>query len=264
MKQIFAGLLLFLLASLSAQAELVEKTIDYQAGDTKLVGYIVYSDEFEGKRPGVLVVHEWWGHNEYARERARMLALMGYTAMALDMYGDGKQAEHPEDASRFSTAIRQNSELAQQRFLAARDVLIQQETVDPDKLAAIGYCFGGSVVLDMARNGIDLQGVVSFHGGLTTQHPAEEGKVTPKVLVFNGDDDPMVTPDQIKDFKSEMTKANVSYDFVSYPGAKHGFTNPEADDYGQKFNLPLEYNALADIKSWMAMTTFFTSLFGPR
>lgn len=264
MKQIFAGLLLFLLGSLSAQAELVEEIIEYQAGDTKLVGYIAYSDEYEGKRPGVLVVHEWWGHNEYARERARMLALMGYTALALDMYGDGKQAEHPEDAGRFASAVRQNSELAQQRFLAARDELIKHATVDTSQLAAIGYCFGGSVVLDMARSGVDLQGVVSFHGGLTTQHPAEAGKVKPMVMVFNGDADPMVTPEQIKDFKDEMTKAKVNYEFISYSGAKHGFTNPDADEYGQKFNLPLEYNALADIKSWTAMTTFFTNLFGPR
>lgn len=264
MKQIIAGLLLFLLGSLSAHAELIEQTIEYQAGDSKLVGYIAYSDEFEGKRPGVLVVHEWWGHNEYARERARMLAQMGYTALAVDMYGDGKQAEHPDEASQFANAIRQNNELAQARFAAARDVLIKHATVDPGKLAAIGYCFGGSVVLDMARTGVELLGVVSFHGGLTTQHPAEPGKVRARVMVFNGDDDPMVTAEQIKTFKDEMTQAKVNYEFVSYAGARHGFTNPMADEYRDKFNLPMEYNALADIKSWMAMTSFFSNLFGSR
>lgn len=264
MNRLITLLILSFMCLTSAQAELKERDVSYQAGDKTLKGYIVYNDDFTGNRPGILVVHEWWGHNEYARERARMLAGMGYTALALDMYGDGQQAHHPEDASKFSGSVMQNMEVARARFLAAKDLLAKEPTVDATKIAAIGYCFGGAVVLEMARDGVDIAGVASFHGNLGTKNPAQPGKVKASVLVLNGEEDPFVTVEQITQFKQEMERANVSYQFISYPGAKHSFTNPDADTYGKEFNLPLEYNALADIKSWTAMTALFNELFKPN
>ncbi len=148
------------------QAAVVGKEVSYQTGDTVMKGYLAYDDALTGKRPGILVVHEWWGHNSYARKRAEMLAGLGYTAMAVDMYGGGKTADHPDNAGKFATAVRQNQDMMQARFNAARHYLNSHETVDLELNAAIGYCFGGSVVLGMARSGADLDGVVSFHGGL--------------------------------------------------------------------------------------------------
>jgi dienelactone hydrolase len=235
--------------------------VDYTANGVVLKGYLAYDESLEGQRPGVLVVHEWWGHNEYARERARMLAELGYTALAVDMYGEGKQAEHPEDAGKFASEVMQNMEVGQARFMAALELLKQHETTDPERIAAIGYCFGGAVVLNMARLGVDLDGVVSFHGSLATQHPAEPGKVKAKILVCHGAEDQFVTQEQIDQFKEEMKNANVDLQFISYEGAKHSFTNPEADTYGEKFNLPLAYNEEADKKSWADMQKFFDSIF---
>ncbi|MFQ5584701.1 MAG: dienelactone hydrolase family protein, partial [Calditrichia bacterium] len=213
------------------------------------------------KRPGILIVHEWWGHNEYARKRARMLAGLGYTAFALDMYGKGKQANHPDNAGKFATEVMQNMDMAKARFMAALDVLKSQDTTDPDKIAAIGYCFGGGVVLQMARMGVDLKGVVSFHGSIVTDTPAQPGAVKAKILVCNGADDPFIKPEQINAFKKEMANAGVDYTFISYPGAKHSFTNPDADKFAKEFGLPLAYNKMADEQSWAAMQEFFKKIF---
>ncbi|OGW44543.1 MAG: dienelactone hydrolase, partial [Nitrospirae bacterium RBG_16_43_11] len=180
---IMVAMLSFLL---SACATLHTQEIDYRSDGQVLKGYIAYDKTIKGKRPGVLVVHEWWGHNEYARKRARMLADMGYTAFALDMYGDGKQAAHPNEAGKFAEEVSNNKDTAEKRFMAALDILRSQETVDPDQIAAIGYCFGGGVVLNMARIGADLDGVVSFHGSLTTDAPAKPGTVRASVLVLHG------------------------------------------------------------------------------
>lgn len=262
MKRIgLAGLLLLVGFIAAAHAAVQTQAIDYKAGDTVLRGYLAYDDSIKGRRPGVLVVHEWWGLNDYARKRAHMLAELGYVALAVDMYGDGKGAEHPDDAGKFAGEVAKNREVAKARFLAAMKLLQSQPGVDPHHIAAIGYCFGGGVVLEMARFGVPLDGVVSFHGSLPTAHPAQRGKVKAKVLVLNGADDPFVTPEQIAQFKKEMEKARVNYKFISYPGAKHGFTNPDADAYGQKFNMPLEYNAEADRRSWDEMQMFFVKLF---
>jgi dienelactone hydrolase len=214
-----------------------------------------------GIRPGVLVVHEWWGHNEYARTRARMLAKLGYTALAVDMYGDGKQADHPDDAGKFSSQIANNMPLGEARFMAALGKLKKHYSVDPSRIAAIGYCFGGGVVLHMARQGADLKGVVSFHGSLSTKTPAEPGRVKAKVMVNHGADDPFVPVEEIEGFKKEMEAAKVNYVFNAYPGAKHSFTNPGADQFGKKFNLPLEYDQEADEASWKAMQEFFKTIF---
>ena len=255
------GILLFSLIMPAAQAKLVAKTVHYHGGDTKLTGYMVYDSRFKGKRPGILVVHEWWGQNAYARKRARMLARLGYVAFALDMYGNGKTATHPKDAGKFAGMVRSNMPLAKARFLAALDQLKANPLTDADKLAAIGYCFGGGIVLQMARQGIDLKGVASFHGSLATNAPAQPGKVKARVMVFNGEDDPFTTKAQIAAFKQEMQNAGVDYQFVNYPGAKHSFTNPDATALGKKFKLPLAYNAKADKDSWRRMQGFFHELF---
>jgi len=248
--------LLLLLASLASQAAVVGREVSYQSGDTLLKGYLAYDDAVQGKRPGILVVHEWWGQNAYARHRADMLAKLGYTALAVDMYGEGKIAGHPDEAGKFAGAVRQNLPLMKARFLAAREFLNAQPNVDPEKNAAIGYCFGGSVVLEMAIEGVDLDGVASFHGSLGGLSTPAEGAVKARTLVANGADDPFTTAEQIAAFKTMMDAAGADYTFINYPGAKHSFTNPGADELGKQFNLPLTYNAAADKASWQALEQF--------
>lgn len=261
MKRTLIAIGLVLACATASQAAVKGQEVTYGTKETTLKGYLAYDDAVKGKRPGVLVVHEWWGLNDYARKRVRMLAELGYTALAVDMYGEGKTAGHPDDAGKFAGELRQNLPLAKARFLAALDFLRQQPTVDVDRIAAIGYCFGGGVVLEMARAGADLDGVASFHGSLETANTASPGAVKAKVLVLNGADDPFVTPEQIAAFKREMEAAGVDYRFVNYPGAKHSFTNPEADAFGKKFNLPLAYDPEADRKSWQALQDFFAGIF---
>ena len=177
-------------------AAIVGEEVHYTAGNTEMHGYLAYDSSIEGPRPGILVVHEWWGHNEYARSRARQLTELGYVALAIDMYGEGQQADHPQDAGKFASAVRNNMPIARERFEAAMAVLLEHP-MSSGELAAIGYCFGGSIVLEMARRGLDLRGVVSFHGSLGTAEPARPGEVKAQVLVLNGADDPMVTAEQI-------------------------------------------------------------------
>jgi len=245
----------------SAQAAIKGEEVEYKAGNTVHKGYLVYDDVIAGKRPGVLVVHEWWGHNEHARNSARKLAEAGYVALALDMYGDGKRADHPDQAGKFASEVGKNLPLMKSRFGAGMKFLRKQAQVDGKRVAAIGYCFGGSVVLQMAREGENLRGVASFHGGLATEHPAKPGKVKAKVLVMNGAEDPFVPAEQVAGFKKEMESARVDYKFVNYPGAKHAFTNPEADANAAKFNMPLAYNAKADRESWAELQSFLKRVF---
>ncbi len=243
----FIGLMFVVVA---AHAAVQGKEVSYEADGTKLKGYVAYDDAVKGKRPGVLVVHEWWGLNNYARKRARMLAKQGYTALALDMYGGGKQAHHPDDAQKFSSEVSQNEALAKARFEAALALLKEQKTVDADNIGAIGYCFGGSVVLNMARIGEPLKVVESFHGGLKTMHPAEPGVVKARIASFTGEADPFIPAEQVVAFRQEMEKAGVDALVVTYPGAMHSFTSPEANKLGKKFKLPMAYNAEADKDSW--------------
>ncbi len=245
----------------SVQAKVVGKTVEYTVQGVMMKGYLAYDNNVKEKRPGILVVHEWWGLNDYVRKRARMLAELGYTALALDMYGEGKQAEHPDDAGKFSSELMKNFDTAKARFIAAEELLKKEPTVDPERLAAIGYCFGGGVALNMARQGADLKGVVSFHGGLMAIKPSEPGAIKAKILVLHGGDDKFTTPEQVGAFKDEMTKAGVDYKFIVYPGAMHSFTNPDATAYGKKFNLPLAYNKKADTESWAEMKKFFNEIF---
>ena len=261
MKRIILTVLILCFWSIPALAAIKGEPVFYNAGDLTLNGYIAYDDSTSSKRPGILVVHEWWGHNEYARKRAEMLAELGYTALAVDMYGEGRVADHPDDAGKFAAEVRQNMPEARKRFAAAMQLLQKHPSVDPQRIAAIGYCFGGGIVLQMARQGLDLDAVVSFHGSLATDTPAEVGMVKARILVCDGADDKLVTPGQIQAFLREMQAAEVDYKFVSYPGAKHSFTNPDADVYAQKFNLPVRYNAEADKKSWQDMQKFLKESF---
>ena len=241
----------------AVKGEVVKYTVDGQ----EFTGYIAHDTSIGGKRPGVVVVHEWWGHDDYARKRADMLAARGYTAIALDMYGTGKLADHPKTAGGFMKEAIASADRMQARFRAAYDKLKGHATVDASKTAAIGYCFGGKVVLDMARLGVDLDGVVSYHGNLTPVAKAEAGKVKAKVRVFNGADDGFVKKASIDAFQAEMKAAGVDYKFVNYPGAVHSFTSPTADARGAKFKLPLRYNAHADGDSWRQTMDFFDEIF---
>ncbi len=241
--------------------QLVGKEIEYATDTITMKGYLAYDASQQGARPGVLVVHEWWGHNAYARRRADMLAEMGYTALAVDMYGGGKTADHPDDAGKFSQEVFENIESGMARFNAALELIKNHPSTDPNKIAAIGYCFGGGVVLHMARSGADLDGVVSFHGSLGTESPAQEGDVVAAVLVCHGAEDPFVQPEQVEGLKAEMEAAKVDFTFIAYPGAKHSFTNPDADVFGEKFELPLAYNEAADSQSWQDMQEFFIRVF---
>ncbi len=260
--RIFGTVFLLLAVAVTAHGEIRGEPVEYASGGTTMKGYLAYDDAVSEKRPGILVVHEWWGQNEYARKRARMLAELGYVALAVDMYGDGKQAGHPDDAKKFSGEIGKNMDLGRKRFSAARKFLQEQKYTDPGRIGAVGYCFGGGVVLQMARDGMDLAGVASFHGGLSTSDPAKPGGVKAKILVLHGGDDKFIPPEQIEAFRKEMTAAGADFRFVSYPGAVHSFTNPEAEEYARRFNLPIGYNADADRKSWAEMQKFFRGIFG--
>ncbi len=190
-----------------------------------------------------------------------MLAELGYTALAVDMYGDGKQAVNPDEAGKLSSEILKNFDVGKARFIAAMDFLKAQPSVDPTRIAAIGYCFGGGVVLNMARQGLDLKGVASFHGGLAAVKPAQPGTVKAKMLVLNGGADKFTPPEQIEAFKQEMKGAGVDFKFISYPGAVHSFTNPEATELGKKFNMRVAYNAAADRESWNELKMFLNDIF---
>ena len=261
MEHVLLTLAYLLLSSSPTLATVHGGEVTYNDGSQQLKGYIAYDEALPGKRPGVIVVHEWWGHNEYARKRARMLAELGYVALAVDMYGDGKQADHPDQAGQFAAAVQKNMDVSRRRFAAGMKLLKEHPMTTPDKIAAIGYCFGGGIVLQMARDGMDLKGVVSFHGSLGTSSPAEKGKVKAEVLVCNGADDSFTDQDQINDFMQEMIRAGVLLRFHSYPGAVHSFTNPDADRLAAKFSLPLGYNAEADRRSWQDMQFFLKQVF---
>jgi dienelactone hydrolase len=246
---------------LPAYAAIQTRVVEYQAGETRLVGFLAYDDKYKDKRPGVLIVHEWWGHNDFVRERARQLATLGYVAFALDMYGDAKTANNPQDAGHLAGAVRSDLQVLRMRFNAALAQLKSDSHTDPGRVAAIGYSFGGAVVLEMARSGADINAVVSFHGGLVSNHPAEKGGVKARVLVLHGANDAFVKPGQISQFKQEMAAAGANYEFVTYPGAKHGFTNPAATSLGKKFSLALQYSPSADKASWEKVQGFLKDVF---
>jgi dienelactone hydrolase len=260
-KKIFLGLILWLATIGQAQGAVVGKGVTYRDEGVELQGYIAYDDALSTKRPGVIVVHEWWGINDYAQKRADMLARAGYVALAVDMYGNGKQAGHPDEAGKFAAEVKNNLPMARKRFQAGVKVLQDNPFTDPSRLAAIGYCFGGGVVLQMARDGADLQGVVSFHGELSSSEPAKSGAIKARILVFNGGDDKFAPLATIQGFIAEMIAAEADFSFRSLAGAQHSFTNPQATELGKKFNLPLAYQEKADRESWREMLAFFARIF---
>jgi dienelactone hydrolase len=244
-----------------AMAEIQTEEVSYSGGGVEMRGYLAWDPAIEGQRPGVIVVHEWWGHNAYPRKRAEMLAELGYTALAVDMYGDQRVADHPDSAGAFMTEVLKNMEAGRARFEAGLELLKAHPTVNPEKTAAVGYCFGGGVVLHMARMGADLDAVASFHGSLGMANAPGVEKMAARVVAYNGEADPFVSAEQIQGFVDEMEGAGADYQFVQLPGAVHGFSNPAATSNGEKFGLPLKYNALADEASWAHMQLLFQDVF---
>ncbi|PHI20615.1 dienelactone hydrolase [Lewinellaceae bacterium SD302] len=236
--------------------------IEYATDDTKMIGYLASDPEVKGKRPGVLVIHEWWGHNDYARARADMLAELGYVALAVDMYGDGKQANHPADAGKFSSAVVENMDAAKARFEQAIKTLKANPLVDGDKIAAVGYCFGGSIALAMANAGYDLDAVAAFHAGVQLPvMPSTDTKVTANILVANGAADPFISPESVAQWSKAMDEAKVAYEYKAFEGVKHAFTDPGATEKGQEFELPLEYSEKADRESWVMLQELLAESF---
>jgi dienelactone hydrolase len=256
------GALLALTLALPAVAAVKEQPVTYQAGGTTLKGFVVYDDAKKDKRPGIVVVHEWWGITKHIHNEARRLARAGYTAFVADMYGDAKTVDNPKDAGAMSGSVMKDANVMEARFDAAREQLAKHPSVDPARIGAVGYCFGGAVVLNMARAGADLKGVAGFHAslGLNTPAPAP-GAVKAKILVLNGADDPFVKKEQYTKFEGDLKAANADFRVITYPGAVHAFTNPEATALGKKFNLPLRYDAKANKAAEGEAAKFFKQVF---
>lgn len=245
----------------SESANIHTETVSYTANATSLKGYLAYDEGSDAKRPGILIVHEWWGLNDYIRRRAQMLAEIGYTALAVDMYGEGQTADNPDNAGSLMNAVLEDMAQGEARLQAGYELLKDQPTTDAAHVAAIGYCFGGAMVLHAARIGMDLGGVVSFHGALGSAHKPAPGSVRARILVCHGAADSLVPDDEVAAFKREMEEAGADYRFVAYERALHGFTNPDADENGKKYGLPIAYSAEADSRSWQAMQDFFKAIF---
>lgn len=243
-----------------ASTPIKSEEVSYTDGNVTLKGYVAYNEKQQGKRPAIVIVPEWWGNNEYSRMRARMLAELGYIAIAADMYGDGKVADNPTDAGAYATPFYKDPQLGKSRIEAAVKKLTSYPQADVGKTAAIGYCFGGSMVLNAAKLGMDFKGVVSFHGGLATL-PATARTTKAKILVCHGAADKFISADEIKNFLHNLDSLNVPYIFKSYEGALHAFSNPRATEVGKKFNMAIAYDTAADKKSWNDMKDFFKTIF---
>ncbi len=239
---------------------LKEENVQYKADSLTMDGYVVYDTAIKGKRPAVLVVHEWWGLNDYAKRRARELAGLGYIAMAVDMYGNGQRADNPDLAGKLATPFYKDPKMAKAHFDAALNKLKTYAEVDTANMGAIGYCFGGGMLLNLVRMGEPLKGIVSFHGSLLGT-PADKNLLTSKILVLHGEDDKFVPASEVAAFKKQMDSIGAVYTFKSYSGATHAFTNPDATAMGEKFKIPIAYNAPADTASWNEMKNFFGGLF---
>lgn len=243
------------------EPNIVSEDITYTADSITMKGMLFYDANQTEARPGLIVVHEWWGLNEHPLNSAKKLAEKGYVAFALDMYGDGKHVETPDEAAALAGSVYQDFDGAIERFNAAMDVLKGNEHCDSEEIAAIGFCFGGGIILNMARQGADLDVVGSFHGSLDPVKKATKGVFNGKVLVMNGEADPLVSQESIDAFKAEMDSARIDYTFVNYPDALHAFTNPKATEVGKKFNLPVAYNKEADEKSWAELEKLLNETF---
>lgn len=244
----------------NTKMKITGKEITYTLNEKTFKGYVAYDEAKKGKRPGILVVHEWWGSNDYVRMRARMLAELGYIAFAVDMYGDGKLASNPQEAQQLSGEVYNDMDALKNRLTAAEANLKAFPQTDGDNIAAIGYCFGGAVVLNAAKLGMDFKGVVSFHGALAGVAP-DKGLLKAEILVCHGGDDKFVSEADVTNFRKQLDSVDAKYLFKVYPGATHAFTNPEATALGKKFNMPIAYNEPADKKSWNDMKAFFSTIF---
>jgi dienelactone hydrolase len=250
MRAILAGALCAFAIVTGANAAIKEVPVTYSDGTTTMKGFVVYDDASTAKRPGIIMVHEWWGITPHIHNEAKKFAAQGYTAFIADMYGDAKTADNPKDAGGLSGGVMKDPKTMESRFNAAKAELAKQATVNPDRLGAVGYCFGGAVVINMARTGADLKAVAGFHAslGLNTPAPAP-GTIKAKILILNGAADPFVKREQYDTLKKELDAAKANYQVIEYPGAVHAFTNPEATALGEKFKLPLKYDAKADQES---------------
>lgn len=249
--------LVALLWSTAAEAKLQTQVVEYKQGNTVLEGYLAYDDEIPGKRPGVMVVHEWTGINSYIRNRVEQLAKLGYVAFAADIYGKGIRPKNEQEAGTQAKIYRSDRQLMRDRANAGLQVLQKNQLTDANRIAAIGYCFGGGTVLELARSGANVAGVVSFHGNLDTPNPNDAKNIKGRVLVLHGAADPLVPDEQVAEFVEEMRQANVDWQLVAYGGAVHGFTNPEANNKAKG----VAYDAEADKRSFAAMQQFFTEIF---
>ena len=243
----------------STSVSIKEENVNIDADTVSMHNYVAFDQNKTGKRPVILIVPEWWGLNDYPKSRARQLAGLGYIAMAVDLYGNGRIAEDPKQAQAMSSTFYGNPQLALTRMQAALDKAKTYPEADTSKVAAIGYCFGGSMVLNVARMGMPLDGVVSFHGILSGLAPVKNN-MTAKVLVCQGGDDKFSPLTDIPVFRKELDAVGASYSVKEYAGATHAFTNPAATAAGKKFNIPIAYNPEADKKSWNDMKDFFDSL----
>jgi dienelactone hydrolase len=259
MKKLMGTLAALLVCQAAARAEIKTENIVYKHGDQSFKGVIAYDDAAADKRPGILVVHEWWGLNDYAKKRAQMLAKMGYVAFACDMYGDGKTTEHPKEAGALAGAVRKDVKEWQGRALASLQVLRDHPKVDGTKLAAIGYCFGGSTSLQLAYAGAaDLKAAVSFHGALPMPENDVKG-IKAKILICHGAADSFIPEDTIQKVRAALEQGGADYQMIYYSGAEHSFTVPGADEKGLK---GIRYDAAADRRSWAHMTQLFREVFG--
>lgn len=245
----------------SVYAELQTKTVEYTVDGKTFTGHLAWNDSIQGERPGVLVVHEWWGHNEFARDQAEKLAAAGYTAFALDMYGEGKVTEHPSEAQAFMKEATGDPQALKARFTAAMEELQAHPTVDDDRIAAQGYCFGGAVVLNMARMGMDLDGVVSYHGSLGSPIEPEPGDIRARIQVYTGGADQMVPTDQVGGFVTSMQQAEADFSVTSFPGVMHSFMNPGADAIAEEYDMPVGYDQEAAERSWQGTMAFYQEIF---
>lgn len=280
MKFLFAGLITMVMFSFSCNNSQNNKTatmntkdssgvnstpniktdsVNFTVSGKNYVGFAAYDENVSGKRPAILVVPEWWGLNDYTKRRAKQLAELGYMALAIDMYGDGKLGNDPQAAQALATPFYQNPALTKTHIDAAIEKIKTFPQTDTSEIAAIGYCFGGFVVLNAAKLGADLKGVVTFHGGLSGVAP-DKDLLKAKILVCHGGDDQFENP-HVAEFKKQMDSVGADYTFKIYPGATHAFSNPDATAMGEKFNMPIKYNAAADTASWNDMKVFLKKLF---
>jgi dienelactone hydrolase len=251
---------LFLFAS-AVHAEVKSKTVTYKHGDTTLKGYLAWDDKTQGKRPGVLVVHEWWGLNDYTRKRAEQLAELGYVAFAADIFGNGKVTEHPKEASEWAGMMRKNVAEWEGRARAGLKILQDHERVDSSKLAAIGYCFGGSTAMQLAYTGADLKAVVTFHGGLMPPSEEQTKAVKAKVLICHGAEDPFIKEETLQAVRKAFEVGGLDYQMIYYANAEHSFTVPGIDKVGVK---GLAYDPGADARSWQHMRMLFAEAFAEK